>query len=108
MPIEKTVEYIKGCVIICAEGPFCERFLNVCMNRGIYLRNVRRMGKDKMFASVSIEGFRELRHIARKTRTRIHIHRIKKRILPRRMFLSASVQPCGAGPRECSWAPARS
>ncbi len=75
MPIEKTVGYIKGYVVICAEGPFCERFLNVCMRRGIYLRDVRRMGEDKIFASVSIKGFRELRHIARKTRTRISIHR---------------------------------
>ncbi len=87
--LERIIAFFRGCVVIYAEGRFCERFLNVCMRRGIYLRDVRRPGEDKIVATVSIRAFRELRQIARKTKTHISIskrqglpfllHRYRKR-----------------------------
>ena len=44
MWIEKIIGYLRGYVVICADGLFCERFLNICSNRGIFLWNVRRLG----------------------------------------------------------------
>lgn len=89
MWIEKAAVFLKGYVVICAEGHFCERFLNICMRRGIYLSNVRRLGQERITACISIAGFREIREIARKTRTRVSIaerhglpfllHRYRKR-----------------------------
>ncbi len=89
MWIEKTAVFLKGYVVICAEGHFCERFLNICMRRGIYLSNVRRLGQERITACISIGGFREIREIARKTRTHVSIterhglpfllHRYRKR-----------------------------
>lgn len=89
MWIEKTAVFLKGYVVICAEGHFCERFLNICMRRGIYLSNVRRLGQERITACISIGGFREIREIARKTKTHVSIterhglpfllHRYRKR-----------------------------
>ncbi len=89
MFVEKTLGFFRGYVVICAEGLFCERFMNICMRRDIYLWNIRRMGDQRIVACISIGGFKELREIARKTRTRISIvkrcgmpfvlHRYRKR-----------------------------
>lgn len=87
--IEKTIRFLKGYVVICVEGHFCERFLNICMRRGIYLSDVKRMGEERICACISINAFREIRSIARKTRTHVRItkryglpfllHRYRKR-----------------------------
>lgn len=75
MSITNIAGFIKGYMIIYAEGFFCERFLNICMRRGIYLWNVRRMGENRICACISIQGFREIRQVARKTRTHITVSR---------------------------------
>ncbi len=80
MSIEKIIGYLRGYVVICVDGVFCERFLNICSNRGIYLWNVRRLGERRICACISIGGFKEIRGIARKTRT--HISIIKKQGIP--------------------------
>ncbi len=80
MVVERIVGFLKGYVVICADGVFCERFLNICMHRGIFLRNVRRLGETRITASMSISAFREIRQIARKTRTKVSI--ISRKGLP--------------------------
>ncbi len=80
MSIEKIVGYLRGYIVICVDGVFCERFLNICSNRGIFLWNVRRRGKDRICACISIGGFKEIRSIARKTRT--HVSIIKRQGVP--------------------------
>ena len=75
MSITNIAGFIKGYMVIYAEGFFCERFLNICMRRGIYLWNVRRMGENRICACISIQGFREIRQVARKTRTHITVRR---------------------------------
>lgn len=89
MSISKIIGYIRGSVTIRAEGLFLERFLNICMHRGILLRDVKRRGENAIDARISIQGFREIRPIARKTRTRVRLcrryglpfqlHRFRKR-----------------------------
>ncbi len=75
MWVEKAIGYIRGYIVICAEGFFCERFLNICMRRGIFLWNVKRMGDSRISACISIGEFHRLRQIARKTRTKVSITR---------------------------------
>ncbi len=65
--------FFKGSVTIEAEGLFLERFLNICMRRGIFLSNVKREGTDRLSAKIGIGGFREIRPIAKKTKTRVRI-----------------------------------
>ena len=89
MSISKIIAYMRGSVTIRAEGLFLERFLNICMHRGILLRDVKRRGENVIDARISIQGFREIRPIARKTRTRVRLcrryglpfflHRFRKR-----------------------------
>ncbi len=74
--LNKILTFLRGNVTIEAEGDFLERFLNVCMRRGIYLGDIKRVNKQKIKAKIGIGGFREVRPIAKKTRTRV---RIKKR-----------------------------
>ncbi len=66
---------IRGYVVVCAEGNFTERFLNICMRRGIFLWNVKRMGEARIFVCMGIQDFKNIRPIAAKTRTRIKIVR---------------------------------
>lgn len=75
MSVAKIIGYIRGSVTIRAEGMFLERFLNICMHRGILLRDVKRRGENAIDARISIQGFREIRPIARKTRTRVRLCR---------------------------------
>lgn len=64
---------IRGHVVICAEGYFIERFLNICMRRGIFLWNVKRSGETRIFACMGIRDFKTIRPIASKTRTKVKI-----------------------------------
>ncbi len=89
MIVDKVLEFLKGNITIEAEGDFLERFLNICMRRGIYLTNVKRLNDRKINARMGIDGFRQVRPIAKKTRTRVRIqnrsgmpfllHRYRKR-----------------------------
>jgi len=69
----------RGYVRIEIGGRAVERFINLATSNGIYLWNIRR-GPASMVADVSIEGFKSLRRIARKTGCRVRI--IRKRGLP--------------------------
>lgn len=71
---------LRGYVVIQADGFFTERFLNICMRRGILLWNVRKIGENRICACMSIAGFLRLRQIASKTKT--HVKIIKRCGLP--------------------------
>lgn len=85
----RILNFIKGFVQLSVRGFFIERFLNICMHRDIYLWDVKRRGQHQVHVKMSINGFRSLRPIARKTHTSVHIlekhglpfllHRHKKR-----------------------------
>ncbi len=77
MTITEILSFLKGSVVIEAEGAFLERFLNICMRRNIYLSDINHLSDEKIRAGIGIEGFRQIRPIAKKTRTRV---KIKKRM----------------------------
>ena len=86
---------IKGHVVICADGFFTERFLNICMHRKIFLWDVRRCGENRIQASVNISDFARLRRIARKTRTRVRI--VKRCGLPFYLYRYRNRKPIVLG-----------
>ena len=75
MKFTKIPEFLKGTLEIKATGDFLERFLNVCMRRGIFLTSVRRTGKREITARMGIKGFKAIRPVAKKTRTRVRVVR---------------------------------
>lgn len=75
--------YLRGYVIIIVEGYFIEKFFNICTHRQILLWDIRRHKDCIVTMKVSINAFKLLRPVARKTKCRVRI--LKKRGLP---FLS--------------------
>ena len=84
------IRYIKGYVKIRVIGYSAERFLNACSHRGIYIWGLRPVnGAYEMY--MSVDGFRRLKPIIRKTGTRaviverfglpFFLHRYRKRKL---------------------------
>ncbi len=73
--LSRILTFLKGSLTIEAEGDFLERFLNVCMHRGIFLADIKRFDKQKLRAKMGITGFKKVRPIAKKTRTKIRIKR---------------------------------
>lgn len=90
------LKYIKGYVRIRVYGYSPERFLNLCSNHDILVWDLRNCG-DAYEMYMSIKGFRQLRPIVRKTRTKVRImkrcglpfllHRYRKR----KMFFTGVV-----------------
>ena len=84
------IRYIKGYVQIRVIGYSAERFLNACSHRGIYIWGLRPSnGVYEMY--MSVDGFRKLKPIIKKTGTRVvvvrrfglpfFLHRYRKRKL---------------------------
>jgi len=69
----KLLNILKGYVVILVEGFFLERFINICTRRGIHLWNVRRIDNTKMRANISIQAFKMLPPIAKKSRCTVQI-----------------------------------
>jgi len=80
MFILKLWNYIRGYVIILIEGYFPEKFINICISRGIFLWDITREKNCIMKMKVGIDAFRKIRRIARKTGCRVRI--LSKKGLP--------------------------
>lgn len=78
MLLIKLFNLFKGYVVILVKGTFPERFLNLCTRRKIFLWNIKR--EENMTANISIQDFKRLKEISKKSFCRIHI--IKKVGLP--------------------------
>ena len=68
------VKYFKGYVYVRLTGYAPERFLNLCGNRNILIWNLKPCEEGYEFC-ISVDGFRELKPILKKTRTRVKIIR---------------------------------
>lgn len=78
--MEKILCFLNGYVEVLICGGQTERFFNLCMARGIVVRNLRQ-NKDKSFTCIfSVNHFFLLGPIRRKTKVRIHI--LEKQGLP--------------------------
>ncbi|MGE5474508.1 MAG: sporulation protein YqfD [Ignavibacteriales bacterium] len=80
MFILKLWNYIRGYVIILVEGYFPEKFINICISRGIFLWDVTREKSCIMRMKVGIGAFKKIHLVARKTSCRVKI--ISKKGLP--------------------------
>lgn len=81
--------YIRGYVIIIVKGYFLEKFINICTRRQILLWDLKRQKENVVTMKISINGFRLLRPIAKKSGCNVRImtkkglpfllHRYRKR-----------------------------
>ncbi|MDF2820049.1 MAG: hypothetical protein K0R15_490 [Clostridiales bacterium] len=77
--MQRLIKYLKGYLILYIKGFSAERFLNLCINRDIFIWDLESCDNGFRF-KVSLKDFKRLRPIAKKTKTRPKI--IKKYGLP--------------------------
>lgn len=80
MYIQILQNYIVGYVRIEVEGYFIERFINLCLNKGILLWNSNRKKSTLLEVSISIKDFRKIVKLAKQTKCKVKIK--QKRGLP--------------------------
>ena len=73
--IEKLLRFFRGYVIFEILGAFPERFINICMHRGIFVFNISR--ENGFFAAMYLSDYRKIRTLAKKSG--VHL-RVRKRI----------------------------
>lgn len=72
--------YLFGYLNITIEGFFIERFINMCASKNIFLWNINRINSSILKANISINDFRKIKEISKKSKCRIKIN--KKSGLP--------------------------
>ncbi len=65
--------FLNGYVNITVEGFFVERFINICISKKIILQELHRQKSTILKAKITKSDFKKIRHIARKTKCRVHI-----------------------------------
>lgn len=68
------IKYFRGYVYVCLSGYAPERFLNLCSNHDILIWNLK-PNEDGYCFCISVQGFKQLKPILRKTRTHVKIIR---------------------------------
>jgi similar to stage IV sporulation protein len=71
--IQKIWSYLVGYVLIKVEGRNIEKFINMCMKRGILLWDLRWVDNNQVSAKVRLGGFRAIRHICRTVSCRVKV-----------------------------------
>lgn len=66
--------YISGYVNISVEGYFIERFINICISKGILLWNMRREKSTYLQTNINIKDFKKIKAVAKKTKCRVTIN----------------------------------
>lgn len=75
MYIKILLNYILGYVNILVEGFFTERFINTCINKNIFLFNIKRDKSTIIYAKVGIFDFKNVVKIAKQSKCRVKIQR---------------------------------
>ncbi len=78
--IIRLIGFLRGSVLLLVHGQFVERFINLCLHRGIFLWDIRKNNETDTRLKMSVRAFKSLRPIARKTHTRVKI--LEKHGLP--------------------------
>ena len=73
MYIKRLLGYISGYICISVEGYYIERFINICMNKKIFLWNMNRERDTILKCRIYIHDFSKIRNIAKQTQCRIKI-----------------------------------
>lgn len=71
------IDFFLGYVQIEIEGFFIERFLNICAKEQIRLWKTKKINKSKINTCISVEDFKKIRKITKKTKCRMKIKRKK-------------------------------
>jgi len=74
LSIPAVISYFRGYLTVTVTGRFCERFINVCANRGILLWDIKKISPHSIRCKVSVPAFRKLRPIAYNTGVLVHIN----------------------------------
>lgn len=80
MYIKICLGYILGYLRINVEGYFIERFINNCLNNGIFLWKIKRTKSTNLVCNISISEFKKIKEILKKNRCKVKI--LKKKGLP--------------------------
>lgn len=80
MKIENFFKYLSGYLSICADGPFTERLINICMHREMPIWDIKRCGSHRIAFKTTISAFKQIRTPARRTKS--HVRIIKRHGLP--------------------------
>ena len=73
MAFLRFLRYLSGSVKISVTGRNVERFINICMRRGILLWDIKRVRTNCSEMKISVEGFRSLREVSRKSGCSVRI-----------------------------------
>ncbi len=93
------LKFLRGYVQIKVWGFAPERFLNLCGNKNILLWDIKKDG-EVYYMYISLAGFRQLKSIARKTRTRVVIQKrfglpfLVPTIFARKIFIVGLITAC--------------
>ena len=95
------INYFEGYVNIKVEGFFIERFINMCISKKILLMDIKRDKSTIMYANVGLSDYKNLRKIAKKTKSKIKIqskkglpftaHKYRKRKIFAVLFLIVAI-----------------
>ena len=88
--LTRLLKFLKGYVVIRLSGYSPERFLNLCSHHHIILWGLRSVGTDYEMC-ISISGFRRLRPLVHKTRTRAVI--LERHGLPFVLYRKGPLSP---------------
>ncbi len=80
MKTPKFFHFIKGYLTLRADGPFCERLLNICMHRGMPIWDIKHLGNSRVVFKTDITSFLKIRTPARRTKS--HVRILKRHGLP--------------------------
>ena len=77
MLIKIILSYILGYLRVTIEGYYIERFINICKNEKILIRNLKRKKDIQLSLNIKISEFKKVCKIAKKTRCKIKIENRK-------------------------------
>jgi len=71
----KLINYIRGYLLITVDGYFLERFINMCIRNNIFIWDIHKMKSTQMRVKISVKAFRQIRTVAKRTKSRVRIYR---------------------------------
>ena len=71
----KLINYIRGYLLVTVDGYFLERFINMCIRGNIFIWDIHKMSSTQMRVKISVKAFRQIRTVARRTKSRVRVYR---------------------------------
>ena len=69
----KISNYLAGYLDVCADGPFTERLINICMHRSLPIWDIKRCGSNRIIFKTTPQAYKQLRTPAFRTRSHVRI-----------------------------------